>query len=358
LLLQSLPLHDFITYWSAGRLFLAHSNPYSSTALLAVERSQGWPYPEPFVMLCPPWTLPIVAMIASVPMHVARISWLGSTLILNCFSAMGLWLYFGGARREAWIALVAIATFFPMGGAEYMGQITPLIVASITAFLLLLRSRHDFLAGLALLGFGPKPHLLYLVWLALALWIIRERRWKILAGALASYAATSTAAILYNGQAIDYFHNTYGAAIETACGVGGLLRHTFGMQHTWLQWLPSVVGLAWFAAYWRRHRHTWNWQSHLPLLLAVSVASSPYCWHHDFILITPAIISLAVRQAWRSVPVIICYLLLQTLIGIGPLKALADTMSSLWILFFWLADSEISLAKNHHNSARTVYGSV
>jgi hypothetical protein len=350
LMAQPLPLYDFITYWAAGHLFLGGSNPYSLPAVLAVERSQGWPFAQPIVMLCPPWTLPIVAMLGTVPLHAARIAWLAISIILNGTSAAGLWLYFGGARRQAWIALVVALTFVPIAGADRFGQITPLILASITAFLFLLRSRRDLCAGAVLLGFGLKPHLLYLVWMALLLWIVQSRRWKVLAGAIASYAAATATAVLYNRHALDYLHNTFGAAMDTACGFGGALRHAFGMEHAWLQLLPPMIGALWFAYYWRSHRQTWNWRDHLPMLLVVSVASSPYCWSHDFILILPAIIALVVRQAWRSARVLAFYVVLQLPIFAEFLfteksmagKAIAAALSSLWLAIYWLANSEIS----------------
>ncbi|MBV8113822.1 MAG: DUF2029 domain-containing protein [Silvibacterium sp.] len=340
LLRLPMPPHDFMPYWAAGHLFLSGSNPYSIPALLAVERSQGLASPQPLVMLCPPWTLPIIAMMAAVPLHAARIAWLLISVLLNVFCAAGLWIYFGGGKRRLWIALLVAFTFLPIGTADRMGQITPLILLSITGFLLLLRSQRDFWAGAVLLGFGFKPHLLYLVWIAIFLWILQNHRWKIIAGAAASYLTPLVIDILHDNQALHYFHNTYGTAIDTACGLGGALRTIFGMQHIWLQYLPSVIGMVWFISYWRRNGGVWNWQNHLPILLVVSLASSPYYWLHDFILILPAMISLAARQAWRSSWVLACYFALQFTIGLMKSNIFAAALSTLWILFYLLADSE------------------
>ena len=342
-LLAQLPLNDFISYWAAGHLFLTGFNPYSPDALLALERAHGWPFP-PFVMLCPPWTLPLAALLGAVPMHAARVVWLVISIALNAFSAAGLWMYFGGGKRRLWIALLVALTFLPMGSAEHLGQITPLVLASITGFLLLQRSRWDFLAGAVLLGFGFKPHLLYLVWIALLLWVVQTRRWKIIAGAGASYVLALSVALLYNNQALHYFGNSYGAAINTVCGMGGALRIVFGMQHVWLQYLVPAIGLLWFIGYWRRNGQAWSWRDHLPLLLVVSLASSPYCWAHDFILILPALISLAVRQAWRSILVLISYIAVQFLLACVWWSVLAGVLNSLWILFYWFSDSKIPAA--------------
>src|SRR6202034_837125 len=119
------------------------------------------------IMLCPPWSLPLMALAALSPFPTAQIAWLIISVFLNYFSAFGLWNYFGGNSNKAWVTILISLTFIPMGVAELLGQITPLILACLTAFLLLLRSRRPFTAGLFLLGFGLKPHLLYLVSLAI-----------------------------------------------------------------------------------------------------------------------------------------------------------------------------------------------
>ena len=65
-------LSDFISYWSSGQLFLHGGRPYAGSAMLAMERLQSWPYDRPLVMLCPPWSLPFVALITWLPFRSAQ----------------------------------------------------------------------------------------------------------------------------------------------------------------------------------------------------------------------------------------------------------------------------------------------
>jgi hypothetical protein len=285
----------------------------------------GMPSAKPQLMLAPPWTLPFVAVMSLLPFRPAQAAWWTVSLSLNCLSSIGLWIYFGGVRRRAWVAILISLTFVPMGGAEFMGQITPLMLASMTAFLLCLKYEKHFAAGVLLLGVGFKPHLMYLFLLALLLWIFQTRAWAVLAGALTAYGSTMVATFLFNPNSLDYFRETFGLATTAPCGIGWVLRETFGVQHGWLQFLPCVFGLAWFGIYWLRHRSAWDWRTHLLLLLIVSVASSPYCWYHDFILILPAVIALAVRGAYRLAWVAAAYLAVQLVI------ACADTLSPAWM---------------------------
>jgi hypothetical protein len=61
LALQALRTHDFKTfslsdfgeYWAAGRLLLAHSNPYSPPALLALQSSVGFSEHDAIMMWNP-----------------------------------------------------------------------------------------------------------------------------------------------------------------------------------------------------------------------------------------------------------------------------------------------------------------
>ena len=46
----SRPLEDFLEYWTAGHLLLAHQNPYSLPETFAMEKALGWNQPIPF-----PW---------------------------------------------------------------------------------------------------------------------------------------------------------------------------------------------------------------------------------------------------------------------------------------------------------------
>jgi hypothetical protein len=338
LLASPMPMQDFMTYWSAGRLFLTGGNPYSMSATVAIDRSLGWAHEQQFVMLNPPWSLPFVAPLALMPFHVAHVLCLAISVLLEAVCSLVLWRYFGGSRRLQWIAIVVLATFLPAAAAEHYGQITPLILAGITGFFMALRSGRYRIAGACLLLFALKPHLLYLVLLAILLWSVQQRRWSIpIVGALAA-AGAALASIAYNPNTLGFFHGTFQAALDTDCGAGGFLRTLFGRQHVWLQSLPSLLGLLWFGWYWLRHRRAWVWEQRLPLLLLVSIVTSPYFWWHDFTIGLPAIVALAVHlsRTGRWAVAALFYLLLQMFIGSYGVSSKASAASLLWIVLYGL----------------------
>jgi hypothetical protein len=341
MLFTPLALYDFIFYWASGHLFLTRGHPYSEAAMRVIVLSYGGNPAWPVMTFCPPWGMPMAGVMAILPFHLAQRIWFAISLALDCFSTLGLWIYFGGEKRKAWIAFLIAATFIPMGGAEYVCQITPLMLASLTILLLLLKSGRNFAAGLVLLGFGFKPHLLFLVLLAILFWIVKTRAWTMLAGAALSYGAAIATAQFCNPNSLDYLHNTVGTALNVSCGLGGALRSVFGTQHVWLQFLPCFLGVAWFLYYWVRNEKRWNWQIHLPLLLVVSVSTSPYCWNHDFILVIPALIAVAVRGAFRSIAVAVAYLVVQAItFALGLPAVWASAAGILWMVFYFIAKAK------------------
>ena len=243
LLLTPQPLNDFMIYWSAGRLFVTGKNPYSVSAMGAIERGLGWGYKETLVLLYPPWALPFVAPLGLMPFAVAHSVWLLLSIVIECVCALALWSYFGGQRKLRWVALLIVATLLPAGTAEHMGQITPLILAGVTGFLLALRRERYALAGVCLLLFGLKPHLLYLVLLAIVLWSVEQRKWMVPIAAAVAAAFAALVAVSVNREVLGYFHGGMNAALDYSCGVGGALRALFGVQHVWLQFVPCVVGV-------------------------------------------------------------------------------------------------------------------
>lgn len=288
-----LPLHDFVEYWTAARLFIHGGNPYSAAAMLEAQRAVGWVRPKPVLMLNPPFTLPLIAWLAAFSYKTARLAWLAVSIVLYFGSTALLWRFYGDDRKEIWPAALISAVSVPSAAALMLGQITPLILAGVALFIVL-HERRPFLAGMCLLAIGLKPHLLYLASIAIGVWIIRERRWTIAAGAATAYSLMSAIAVAVNHSTLGYARDTVGSAVDTLCGVGGALRLTFGWQHVWLQFAPSILGLIWFAWWWRSRHGKFTPKADLPLLIVFSLCTATYVWWHDVMLGVAALIPAAV----------------------------------------------------------------
>ena len=279
------PPDDFVEYWAAGRLALDGADPYAPELLLPLQRDAGRDTDEAIMMWNPPWTLPLVLPLGALPARVAQLMWL---LVGAAAIAVGVQLFartLVGGRRTLWLAA---AGFVPVYLVLQAGQIGPLLVLG-AALACAYAGTRPLLAGAALVLVSVKPHLAYLVWVALIVDAVAARRWKLLGGGIAVGLAFAALPLLFVPQVYhDYLHamRDHPPAQWVSLTLGTLLRFAFGEGRFGLQFLPMLAGLGWFAWYWLPRRGSWHWGDELPKLLFVSFLTSPYgAWHFDLVLL-------------------------------------------------------------------------
>jgi hypothetical protein len=335
---------DFVQYWTAARLLLAGDNPYDPAAMLPIQQEAGRPRDYALLMYNPPWTLTAVLWTAFLDYPTARAVWLLVSLASIVVSADLLWRLYGNPEQKRWLAWTLGLTFMPALLALDMGQIGPFILLGLTGFLYFSQQNRWFMAGACLTLVAIKPQLLYLVWVALLFWVIKERRWVLLLGGAAASALAMALPLLLNPTVIgDYIYLTRAYPPFTIWAPptwGTVLRLWFGVEHVWLQTLPVVLGLAWFLYHWRRHHNRWDWSQQLPALLLVSLLTTPYGWLHDQVVLIVAVICAAgwVRQNWPQwsvLIVVLLYGLTNLLIFLFQLISFAGIIE-VWTTIAWL----------------------
>ena len=298
--LGRLPLHDFVEYWAAGRLNASGENPYDPERIHQLERSAGRDA-DGILMWNPPWTLPLVMPFGLLDCRAAHLLWLGLNLAALVFCADRLWRLSGGDPVYRWAGWVVALTFLPSYFALVAGQITPLVLLGAVGFLDLQHRGRDALSGAAAVLLAIKPHLAYLFWLALLLWAVSGRRWRVLGGGAAAGLALVAAALLCNPDVLgQYWHTltTSPPAQYRSPTLGTVLRLASGEDNFRLQFLALVPGLAWFVPYWLRHRRAWSWEERMPALLLVSVLTAAYgAWPFDLVLLLVPVLHLAAAVA-------------------------------------------------------------
>ena len=296
----ALPMHDFVEYWAAGRLLLQGSNPYDPDLVHELERQAGRS-DEGILMWNPPWALPLVLPLGMLPVRTAHLVWLLVNLGVVAFCADRLWRLYEATPSRRWVALLLAATFLPTYFAIIAGQISPLLLLGAVLFLSFVRRGNDLCAGAACALLGVKPHLVYLFWLAVLLWSIRERRWRVLAGGVLAGVALTAVSLAFDPHVLsEYWHTLSNRPPQQyrSPTLGMLVRLALGDEASFRwQFLPLLPGVAWFGYYFWHRRGGWDWAEQFPRLLLVSMLTTPYGgWPFDLVLLLVPVVQVAVAR--------------------------------------------------------------
>jgi hypothetical protein len=299
---------DFISSWAAGHLVASGANPYDPDAVLAVQRTANWTKEIPYRVWYPPWAMPILAAFGVLPYRIGRVLWYALNLGACLLSADLLWRYFLGPPRLRAASWPLIFTFWPAVIAVRTGQISALVLLGVAGFLHLTERRRWIAAGACLPLVAIKPQLLHLFWIAVLAWVLRERRWRVLAGAVACAVAAVAATMLMDPAIVPQFLHmaAYDAPQAPASTLGTALRLAIasvtGREHFWLQFVPPALSLFWFVPYWRRHRQGWQWRERVSAVLIVSLATTAYGWIYDQIVLLVPVIEVAMTLVGADRP--------------------------------------------------------
>lgn len=294
------PPDDFLAYWAAGRINASGGNPYDPAQLLPLQRTANWTKDAAYRIWYPPWALPLLMPFAVLPYAVGRLLWFALSSAALILSADWLWRYYGGDVRHRGLAWIIGATFAPATLGWRTGQVGALMLLGLVGFLCFERERRWVAAGASLALIAIKPQLLYLFWIALLLWVVDERHWRILLGAAVAGLVLLAAALAPNPAVLHEFIQTTIAdqPYQPVSTLGTVFRMLSiglsGRDRYWLQFLPSAVGVAWLVLYWRSRRRTWQWERQMPAILLASLATASWVWVYDEVVLLVAVMQIAV----------------------------------------------------------------
>jgi hypothetical protein len=76
--------------------------------------------------------------------------------------------------------------------------------------------------------------------------------------------------------------------------LGTFIRQIIDTNKFYLQFIPLIAGLIWFLVYWQKRGKTLDWSSQLPLIVLVSLTTTPYAWTTDYSVIIIGVIQISV----------------------------------------------------------------
>jgi hypothetical protein len=279
---------DFISYWAAGQLLRAGENPYGFAETLRVERLAGFESFEPLIQRMPPVSLPLLLPLGFVDARSGAIVWSLLIILLLVFALHSARQWGNGSTRR----LHLLGYFFaPALACILAGQSGVILLAGVVLFLRFHSSR-PFVAGLSLALLSLKPHLFLVFATALLVWIVLNRRYAVLRGALTGLAALSLASAWIAPHAWpQYLAMIRAARVDELAlpNVSLLFRVAINRDAVWLQCFPALAAIVW-ALWYARRTGGWDWTTHGALVLLVSVLVAPYSWFTDEAVLLPAMI--------------------------------------------------------------------
>lgn len=289
---------DYIQYWAAGQQLVHHSDPYDVRAIFAMEKRLGMPDHDAKMSVSPPVALELELPLGWVSAKTGLIVWLVAELIAVLVSIWLLWRLCG--RPNSRLHLLGLV-FAPVVACQMAGQIGAFFLLCLVLFLVFCDTR-PFLAGVVLMPFALKPHLVVPFAVALLVWCLARRKGMLLAGAFAALAASCATSLAIDPGAWSQYRGLTSSLPMIDWRVPTIafaLRSWIHPASRWIGLVPEAVACAWAAWYAWNRRACWDWMEHGHWVMLVSVACAPYSWISDQCVLLPAVLAALLRRPRR-----------------------------------------------------------
>ena len=285
---ESAANRDFIEYWAAGQQLVHSENPYDATGILTREREVGYSGDRPKISFSPPIAFFLALPLGFVGAKAGLILWTIALLAAISLANWIIWIL-NGRPPNRWHLLGYV--FAPVLACQMAGQLGTFLLLGVVLFLLLHRTR-PLLAGAALLPCALKPHLFLPFAIALVLWSLHRRVFRVLAGFVVVLTASCVVTLSFDPVVWSQY-----AAMMKSTGVldgfvptlSAALRVLVNPNARWVQFTPEACGCIWAVWYFGTRRTQWRWTENGLLLLLVSAACTPYAWFSDEAVLLPAV---------------------------------------------------------------------
>ncbi|MBN1919763.1 MAG: DUF2029 domain-containing protein [Anaerolineae bacterium] len=293
---------DFLVYWSAARLLATSENPYDPVALQALQEQTFSGRDQipglAFASWNPPWLLLLL-----LPLSLLSFVFAARLLFLINLGLIALvvwrtwrWLMTSNEAESPGLFMALILAMFFPGSLMTLaiGQISALVLLSLLLGFWLLAQRRDVLAGVCFFFSTIKPQLAYFALLAVGIWILRERRWRVVAGGAVSFALTVAVFTFFRPTWLSDYLGLVGGHVftqYTTSTVGGVLHAWCGTtvgRYASVLLLPLVPWVL-------RLADERGWLTAMNVSLLLSIPLAPYGFGFDLIVLVPVVVQLT---AW------------------------------------------------------------
>ena len=247
------------------------------------------------MMWNPPPALAVYMPLGALAPRWATLLWVGLQLAAVFVACDLLWRTY--CTRHRWFAAVVAISFVGTWWLVTYGQNTGVMLLGLAGFLHFARKERPLTAGAFAALTALKPHLLAVFGVLLVADALTRRGRRALAAGIAVVTCALGVALVANPSVVSQFVE---AAIHPENGAVPLsgwalpvpaygLRMWLAPADFWVQFVPCALACACFLAF--RVRTVWDWSRALPLVVAVSVLTTPYGgWVFDLpVLLVPVV---------------------------------------------------------------------
>ena len=304
---------DFLEYWSAGRVNLRGGNPYHPDELLAEQKHADPARTEAVMMWNPPPALAVYMPLGALAPRWATLLWVGLQLAAVLIACDLLWRVY--SERHRWLAAVVAISFVGTWWLVAYGQNTGFMLLGIASFLHFTRSGKPLPAGACAALTALKPHLLAVFGVLLLADALTRARGEVAREWCRGDRSCASSSLSWPiptviAQFVEATRHPAEGAIplsDWALPVPAYwLRMWLAPSHFWVQFVPCMLACTGFLAYRIRVDHDWDWSRMLPLVVAMSVLTTPYGgWFFDLpVLLVPVVWAAArlvsAKQWWLA----------------------------------------------------------
>lgn len=282
---------DFSSYWIMSKLLLSGQNPYDPELFFLMRKTIESETNYYVINWYPPWSLSIILPFGFLPYPVSHALWLFISIVILLSCVILIWKVFGWNNKYYLFGLLIAFTYSPLILSLHEGQIGILILIGILLFLYFEKNRMDLLAGLFVVLTLIKPHILYLFWLVLLIWILATRRWKIFIGISIGLIALIAISLLINSEIICQFLSSILNAPDSVTSPLNMISISMYGYFIWLTgevdtlyWvIPIIISISFVLIYYIHNHYRWIWSEQISNVIIFSLLGLPYVWLHDYI---------------------------------------------------------------------------
>jgi hypothetical protein len=301
---------DFSSFWMAGKLILQGKSPYDMAAWGAGFRQFELGFLLTPVFLYPLPLALLLAPLGYLPFLSAYIVWVALTQLMIIASlAILLSLETNPRAKLFFIPLVIGSILFrPTILTLTQGQLSGLFLFAL-AWIAFLWQKGKWFWGGCLLGLlALRPNLGVILIILVGLWLLLNKNWTALCGALVSGIFVLISGLIYDpAWVIQYLHvgsnklaETFGGS-PTVWGLGALISHNHTTATLIIGGLAGLLILFGFLRSILPAHATLRPVSVLALAAAVTLLITPYTWTYDQLLLVLPLSTLILAMDRRGV---------------------------------------------------------